>query len=109
MPMSGQGSSGEGQSWTQPRPDEDVLQPQEMNREAEGLHEPYVETPHSHCGANHLRCSVYLLSENRSNDHDLVCPVFSPLPPADRILASAFRRRQVARTETRRLWILTGR
>ncbi|KAJ5463951.1 CTD kinase subunit gamma Ctk3C-terminal [Penicillium sp. IBT 31633x] len=38
--MSGQGSGGEGQSWTQPRPDQDALQPQEVNREAEGLHEP---------------------------------------------------------------------
>lgn len=46
MPMSGQGSGGEGQSGTQPRADQDVLQPQEVNREAEGLDEPYaLETP----------------------------------------------------------------
>lgn len=46
MPMSGQGSGGEGQSGTQLRADQDVLQPQEVNREAEGLDEPYVlETP----------------------------------------------------------------
>ncbi|KAJ5554808.1 hypothetical protein N7461_003278 [Penicillium sp. DV-2018c] len=40
MSTSGQGLGGEGQSWTQPRPDQDIVQPQEGNREAEGLHEP---------------------------------------------------------------------
>lgn len=46
MPMSGQGSGGEGQSGTQLRADRDILQPREVNQEAEGLHEPYaLETP----------------------------------------------------------------
>ncbi|KAJ5933186.1 hypothetical protein N7516_007675 [Penicillium verrucosum] len=40
MPMSGQGSGGEGQSGTQLRADQIVPQPQEVNREAEGLDEP---------------------------------------------------------------------
>ncbi|KAJ6150494.1 hypothetical protein N7471_001693 [Penicillium samsonianum] len=40
MPMSGQGSGGEGQSGTQLRADRDILQPREVNQEAEGLHEP---------------------------------------------------------------------
>jgi chloride channel 3/4/5 len=45
MPMTGQGS-GEGRSWSQSRGDQDD-QPQ-VNREAEGLHEPLVlEAPPS--------------------------------------------------------------
>ncbi|KAJ5253684.1 hypothetical protein N7524_010864 [Penicillium chrysogenum] len=40
MPMSGQGSGGEGQSGTQLRADQDIPQPRDVNREAEGLHEP---------------------------------------------------------------------
>lgn len=43
--MSGQGSGGEGQSGTQLGSDQDILQPQEVNREAERLHEPYALEP----------------------------------------------------------------
>jgi hypothetical protein len=46
MPMSGQGSGGEGQSGTQLSADQDIPQSRDVNREAEGLHEPYaLETP----------------------------------------------------------------
>ena len=55
MPMSGQGSGGEGQSGTQLRADQDVLQPRDVNLEAEGLHEPYaLEIPPFIYGAHGL-------------------------------------------------------
>lgn len=107
--MSGQGSGGEGQSGTQLRADQDIPQPRDVNREAEGLHEPYVCLGNSTFRYS-AHQSIYLGSPsngNKNNDHGSVCLACSPLPLADRILA--LRRRRVVRTEMRRLSILTRR
>jgi hypothetical protein len=106
--MSGQGSGGEGRSWSQSA-DQDHPQSQE-NRESEGLHEPYVlvNSP-LNCETNYGSPTEYPSNENKSNDRDLAYLIFSPLPRADRALASALQPRKVDIMETYRHSILTGR